>query len=143
MKVKIGELAKKTGCQVVTIRYYEKEGLLRKPDRSGGNYRLYDDKDIERLKFIRHCRKHDMKLAEIRNLLSYRDNSTKNCTWVSELIDTHINNVEAQIQSLMGLKTYLRKLRTKCAGGNSADSCGIMKSLNNMEACGCATDPPR
>ena len=63
--MKIGELAKKTGCQVVTIRYYEKEGLLPEPERSEGNYRLYSEADIERLRFIRHCRHHDMKLAEI------------------------------------------------------------------------------
>ena len=73
MKVKIGELAKMTGCQVVTIRYYEKEGLLSEPDRTGANYRLYGDKEIERLHFILHCRHHGMKLSEIRDLLAYKD----------------------------------------------------------------------
>ena len=58
MKVKIGELAKMTGCQVVTIRYYEKEGLLKRPERTERNYRLYGDEDIARLRFIRHCRQH-------------------------------------------------------------------------------------
>ncbi len=56
MQIKIGELAKRTECQAETIRYYEKEGLLPQPSRSGGNYRLYDEEHIERLRFIRHCR---------------------------------------------------------------------------------------
>ena len=52
MKLKIGELAKKSGCPVVTIRYYEKKGLLPEPDRNGSNYRLYDEADMERLRFV-------------------------------------------------------------------------------------------
>ncbi|WP_300882315.1 MerR family transcriptional regulator, partial [uncultured Desulfovibrio sp.] len=71
MKVKIGELAKMTGCEVVTIRYYEKEGLLKKPERTEGNYRIYEDDDIARLRFIRHCRQHGMSLSEIRALLAF------------------------------------------------------------------------
>jgi DNA-binding transcriptional MerR regulator len=58
--LKIGELAKQTGCLVETIRYYEGEGLLLEPARSEGNYRLYTDIHIERLQFIRHCRSLDM-----------------------------------------------------------------------------------
>ena len=65
MKVKIGELAKMTGCQVVTIRYYEKEGLLKRPERTERNYRLYGEEDMARLRFIRHCRQHGMSLDEI------------------------------------------------------------------------------
>ena len=54
MQVQIGELAKRSDCKVVTIRYYEKEGLLPEPLRSSGNYRLYDEGHLERLQFIRH-----------------------------------------------------------------------------------------
>ncbi|MDH8090791.1 MerR family DNA-binding transcriptional regulator, partial [Klebsiella pneumoniae] len=49
MEIRIGDLAKRSGCEVVTIRYYEKEGLLPKPARSGGNFRLYGEAHIERL----------------------------------------------------------------------------------------------
>ncbi len=71
--MKIGELARKAGCQVVTIRYYEKEGLLGSPERTGSNYRIYSDEDLDRLRFIRHCRLHGMTLAEIRVLLAVRE----------------------------------------------------------------------
>ncbi len=140
MSLKIGDLARLAGCQAVTVRYYEREGLLAAPDRSQGNYRLYGEQDVERLKFIRHCRRHDMKLDEIRRLLAYRDHPERDCVWVSELLDAHVSNVEAQIQSLQRLKGYLQDLRGRCSGGGSAATCGIMQGLNNAEDCGCGAE---
>lgn len=133
--MKIGELAKRTGCKVVTVRYYEKEGLLAEPERTGGNYRQYGKEDLERLEFIMHCRRHDMKLGEIKKLLAFRDNPQRDCTWVSELIDSHIRNVDEQIASLGHLKQHLEHLRKRCSGGHSGDSCGIMQSLESSGSC--------
>ena len=135
--MRIGALAKETGCKVVTIRYYEQEGLLAEPERSDSNYRLYGHEDVERLKFIRHCRKHDMKLDEIRRLLAYRDNPEHDCVWVSDLLDEHITNVDAQIHSLEQLKHYLQELRQRCSGGKSGDSCAIMQGLSDPAVCSC------
>lgn len=136
--MKIGELSKRTGCKVVTIRYYEKEGLLAEPERTEGNYRLYGNEDLERLEFIMHCRKHDMKLDEIKKLLAFRDRPQHDCTWVTELIKTHIENVDEQIQSLEHLKHHLVQLRERCAGGHTGDTCGIMQGLSSREPC-CAS----
>ncbi|WP_310598777.1 Cd(II)/Pb(II)-responsive transcriptional regulator [Desulfobulbus sp.] len=136
--MKIGEMAKKTGCKVVTIRYYEKEGLLEKPGRTEGNYRLYGQDDQERLEFILHCRKHGMQLAEIRKLLAFRDRPQRDCTWITELIDAHIGNVDGQIAALQHLKKHLEELRQRCAGGRNGDNCGIMQSLDSLNAC-CAS----
>ena len=137
MSIKIGELARLAGCKVVTVRYYEREGLLGAPGRSGGNYRLYGERDVERLKFIRHCRRHDMALEEIRKLLEYRDNPDRDCGWVSELLTAHIGDVESKIQSLSQLKGYLEGLRGSCEGGCSVNTCGIMRGLNDSNLCGC------
>ena len=133
MKMKIGELANISGCQVVTIRFYEKEGLLTEPERTESNYRLYDDKHIERLRFIRHCRRHGMSLSEIRELLVFMDNPNSGCAWINKLIETHIENVRAQIDSLTLLKEQLQLLLHKCSGDEK--SCGIIKSLNEMDGC--------
>lgn len=134
MRVKIGELAKMVGCQVVTIRFYEKEGLLKEPERTGANYRLYGDKDIERLRFIMHCRHHDMTLSEIRELLAFRDNPKANCDWVGTLVQRHIASVEAQIESLTQLKAQLENLRHKCTGSEKG-GCGIIASLSDSSGC--------
>lgn len=138
MGIKIGELAERTGCKVVTVRYYEKEGLLRPPSRTGGNYRLYSDDDVERLEFIMRCRRHDMSLEEIRRLLSFQGDEYEDCVWVSELVDEHIAGINKQIVSLKKLKSHLEKLRASCGGGANAASCRIMKGLE--AACSCTSE---
>jgi Cd(II)/Pb(II)-responsive transcriptional regulator len=136
MKFKIGELAQQTGCQVVTIRYYEKEGLLHQPERTEANYRLYDEKDRERLLFILRCRQHGMTLLEIKNLLAYKDSPTPSCRWVNELVSRHIRNVQEQIDSLEHLKQHLQALLNTCRGDNES-VCGIISSLDSDHPCSC------
>ena len=136
MALKIGELAKRTGCQVVTIRYYEKEGLLPRPERSDGNYRLYEDSDVERLHFIRRCRLHGMNLAEIRDLLAFRDEPAPDCDWINALVERHIADVEEQITSLQQLKRHLESLRQTCSGEHS-HGCGIIATLDKDDPCPC------
>ena len=134
MKIKIGELAKMAGCPVVTVRFYEKEGLLKEPERTGKNYRLYGDSDIERLRFIKHCRDHGMTLSEIRELLAFRDNPKNNCEWVGSLIAEHVKKVDEQIESLVKLKDQLQHLLHSCAVGENG-TCGIIESLSHEEGC--------
>ena len=125
----IGELAKKTGCEVVTVRYYEKEGLLPKPARSKKNYRIYDAFHIERLRFIRHCRSLDMSLDETRFLLGIRDEPTQDCGKVTALLDAHIMEIETRVQALLELKQHLLDLQNNCSGEESIENCGILRSL--------------
>ena len=129
--VKIGELAKRTGCLVETIRYYEREGLLLEPARSEGNYRLYRETDVERLQFIRHCRSLDMTLEEIRNLLRFRDAPDDNCGDVNALLDEHIEHVANRIKELKLLQEKLRGLRSLCRKARAIKDCGILQSLGS------------
>jgi Cd(II)/Pb(II)-responsive transcriptional regulator len=128
--MKIGELAKKAGCQVETVRYYEREGLLPAPARSEGNYRLYGSEHLERLVFIRNCRTLDMTLEEIQRLLSLRDIPHESCAGINALVDEHIEHVEARITSLMALRDQLTELRERCRGTREAEDCGILRQLN-------------
>ena len=134
MSMKIGELAKIAGCQVVTIRYYEKEGLLPEPERTGSNYRLYRDEDVKRLRFIKHCRRHNIKLSDIRELLVYKDNPRSDCDWINALVDSQINSAKEQIESLTQLKEELEQLRHKCSSV-SQNGCGILRSLTEPDGC--------
>ena len=136
MPLKIGDLAKATGTQVVTIRYYEKEGLLRQPERTGSGYRLYSEDDVERLHFIRRCRQHGMNLAEIRDLLAFRDSPAPSCAWINELVEKHLANVQEQIDSLLVLKAHLEALRGTCSGDHG-QGCGIINSLGHGSSCPC------
>lgn len=132
-QLKIGELAKRTGSQVETIRYYEREGLLPAPTRSEGNYRLYDSAHVERLQFIRHCRSLDMTLDEIRSLLGFRDAPTEDCSEVNALLDKHIEHVAARIAELKVLEKQLKGLRKLCQTARAGKECGILQGLSNME----------
>ena len=131
MPIKIGELAKRTESTVETIRYYEKEGLLPEPSRSNGNYRLYGEDHIERLRFIRHCRTLDMALDEVRTLLRYRDTPDEDCGDVNAMLDEHIHAVETRMDELMQLKQHLMVLRQKCESAASTASCGILRALGD------------
>ena len=130
MDMKIGELAKLTDCQVETIRYYEREGLLPAPARSEGNYRLYGEMHAERLRFIRNCRALDMTLEEIRGLLGLRDSPQAPCDGVNHLIDAHIQHVQARIANLQALQAQLLDLRARCLDERAVDQCGILRQLN-------------
>ncbi|HVK93518.1 MAG TPA: Cd(II)/Pb(II)-responsive transcriptional regulator [Noviherbaspirillum sp.] len=128
--LRIGELAERTDCQVETIRYYEKEGLLPVPARSEGNYRLYSDVHVDRLMFIRHCRSLDMALDEIRRLLQFRDAPEQNCGEVNVLLDEHIGHVAARIAELKRLEKQLKMLRRLCDQAQEAKNCRILNELS-------------
>ncbi|WP_061240133.1 Cd(II)/Pb(II)-responsive transcriptional regulator [Ectopseudomonas composti] len=128
--MKIGELAKKASCQVETIRYYEREGLLPEPARTEGNYRVYGQSHLERLVFIRNCRTLDMTLEEIQRLLALRDLPQESCAGINSLVDEHIEHVEARINSLLALRDQLTELRDRCNGPQEAEDCGILRQLN-------------
>jgi Cd(II)/Pb(II)-responsive transcriptional regulator len=130
--LKIGELAKRTGCLVETIHYYEREGLLLEPVRSQGNYRLYTDNDVERLQFIRHCRSLDMTLKEIRNLLRFRDAPDDNCGNVNALLDEHIEHVADRIRELKLLQDKLKEFRNLCQRERAIKDCKILQSLGSL-----------
>ena len=132
--LKIGKLAKRTGSQVETIRYYEREGLLPAPARSEGNYRLYGSSHSERLQFIRHCRSLDMTLDEIRSLLAFRDAPEESCSAVNLLLDKHIEDVAQRIRELQALQTQLNALRSRCRSVHAAKDCEILQTLANGDA---------
>ncbi len=130
MSMKIGELARLTGTQVETIRYYEREGLLPETTRTEGNFRIYGNAHAERLSFIRNCRSLDMTLDEIRVLMRFRDAPDENCEKVNKLLDSHIGHVAKRIAELMRLEDQLRELRRQCGASRLARDCGILNELS-------------
>lgn len=132
--MKIGELAQATDTPTETIRYYEREGLLRAAARSEANYRIYEPSHVEQLSFIRHCRSLDMTLDEIRTLLRFRDTPCGNCLDVNELIDEHIVHVVQRIRELRLLEKQLRTLRDQCAEASTTANCGILLGLSDVAA---------
>ncbi len=126
--MKIGELAAKAECNVQTVRFYEREGLLEAPARESSNYRLYAEHHLERLRFIRHCRALDIPLPEIRELLAFAAAPSQFCTEVDALLDEHIARVRQRLTALRELNRQLLALRARCDGDKSHD-CAILASF--------------
>lgn len=134
LSLKIGQLAEATGTPVETIRYYEREGLLPPPARSGNNYRHYGRAHAQRLAFIRRCRALDMSLGDVRLLLRFKDAPDEDCATVNALLDEHIAHVQARLRELRVLDGELRALRRRCPGGTDAGHCGILAGLASPAA---------
>ena len=138
--MRIGELAHKAGVDVQTVRYYEREGLLDAPARTGSGYRAYGPEHLERLNFVRHCRSLDMPLAEIRRLLELSTEKSVSCDEVNALVRAHLVRVQAKRRSLEELERQLAALNAQCESGHRVADCGILGELIHAahgEACAC------
>lgn len=125
----IGALSRDADCPPETIRYYEREGLLPRPSRTAGNYRVYGAAHLERLVFIRNCRSLDMTLEEIKQLLRFRDVPQAECGAAHALIDEHIAHIGERIAELEQLQGQLQTLRRQCQPIGAAKKCGILDRL--------------
>jgi DNA-binding transcriptional MerR regulator len=126
----IGRVAEATGCKVQTIRYYEQIGLLPAPGRSRGNQRLYDDRAVERLAFIRHARGLGFPLDAIRDLLDLADRPDRPCDEADAIARAQLDLVERRLSRLTALKAELERMIAQCHGGRSAD-CRVIEPLGD------------
>lgn len=128
--LKIGDLAKTTGTRVVTIRYYERIGLLPPPERTAGNYRAYDPLHLKRLRFIRRCRDLGFTLDQIRELLRLSSHEGKSCAEVDRVAAAHLSETEEKIADLTRLAARLRGIISRCEGGGVIADCRIIEALS-------------
>jgi MerR family mercuric resistance operon transcriptional regulator len=125
----IGQLAKRSGTKVETIRYYEKEGLLPEPVRELSGYRKYAERDLQRLTFISRGRALGFGLADIRDLMALEENPNLSCDDADRIARHHREQVRAKIAQLRGLERVLEQLVSDCHGGRRAD-CVILQALH-------------
>lgn len=123
-----GNLAKATGCNAETIRYYEKIGLLPEPERSASGHRLYFPDDEKRLKFIMRCRELGFSIAELRGLLGLVDSADYTCGDVLAVTTQHIRDIARKIADLRRLKKTLEDISAECSGEQVPD-CPIIDAL--------------
>lgn len=138
----IGEAAKRTGVKVPTIRFYEQEGLLPAPPRTGSGRRLYSDDDVRRLAFIRHARALGFDLDDIRSLLDLSDHPDRSCDDADRIARKHLTEVEARLAQLKALKAELSRIVVSCAGGRAAQ-CRVIESLAEHAHCGGEHEAPK
>ncbi len=130
--IKRGELSKRSGCNIETIRYYEKIGLLAEPGRSDGGHRLYEPADQARLGFILRGRELGFSIDELRSLLSLVDSNTYTCGEVLAHTQSHLDSIRKKITDLRRLEVMLSEVSAKCQGGDVPD-CPIIDALQDAE----------
>jgi len=128
---RIGELAKLASVTPDTIRYYEKQQMMEHEVRTEGGFRLYTEKDLRRLKFIRHARQLGFTLESIRDLLSIRiDPEHHTCQESKSIVQERLSEVEARIEELQVIRSSLQKLNDACCGtAHSSVYCSILETL--------------
>lgn len=124
----IGELSNRTGVNIETIRYYEREAILPEATRSANGRRVYDDEDVKRLHFIHRCRNLGFTLKEISSLMSLVDAGNYTCKQVHELTLVHAKEVQDKIGDLQRMEKVLVDMADQCSRGNVAE-CPIIDSL--------------
>lgn len=126
-----GQLARVTGCNIETIRYFEKIGLLPDPGRSAAGYRIYSAANLRQLTFIQHAKSLGFSTENIHSLLQISDTDNQfTRADAKALTETHIAEISQKIIDLKKIKQRLTDISSHCDGSDkSADSCPIMASL--------------
>lgn len=125
----IGDLAAAADTKAETIRYYERIGLLREPERTASRYRRYEEADVQRLRFVRRARDLGFSLEEVRALVALTGDPGADCTAVDEAARLHLADVEARIAQLATLRSELRRIISRCRGGQTTGDCRILEAL--------------
>lgn len=126
--MKIGEAAKASGCHLETVRYYERIGLLPKPQRTGSGYRSYSEDDVRRLRFITRGRELGFSLEEVRSLLQLSGDPRLSCEDVDRLARTHLAEIEQRTRELNRMAKELRRTIAACSNDRRKD-CAILDAL--------------
>ena len=124
----IGALAHNSGVNIETIRYYEKIGVMPKPARSTGGYRLYTDDHLKRLTFVRRGRELGFTLDELRDLLRLVDGHAYTCAEVRTLTLKHVADIRRKIADLKRLDRAMTGIASRCSGKRIPD-CPIVDAL--------------
>src|SRR6185503_4673269 len=130
--LRIGDLARKTGCSVPTIRYYEEVGLLPRAARRTSGQRAYDASAAQVLGFIRRCRDFGFSVKEVRSLISFTDGRSRACLDARDVAQEHLKTVRGRMLELMelerSLSRYVSACSALCADG-PAPGCTILEDL--------------
>lgn len=131
-RLAIGDLARRTGTKVNTIRFYEDIGLLPRALRTASGRRTYGAADVRRLAFIRQGRGLGFSVEEIRSLLALADEPERDCAEAAAIARGHLRDIEMRITRLETLRDALAEVAVSCEGGRAAD-CPVIEAIAGAE----------
>ncbi len=128
--MKIGQLAQRAEVNIDTVRYYEREGLLPKPERLSSGYRIYGEGDVKRLRFVRRAKALGFTLPEIRELLELSSSRDDDMAAMKSAALDKIVDIKARIAELERMRVALEGLTESCPGHGALDQCPILNALS-------------
>ncbi len=131
--MRIGQVARRTGLSVATIRFYERLGLVPEIPRSSAGYRQFDGELIRRLRFVRRARALGFTLEEIRALLELRLDDSATTADVRQRAGARLDDIEARIADLERMRDTLRELTRTCSRDGPTRECPILEALERVE----------
>ncbi|MBS0200422.1 MAG: heavy metal-responsive transcriptional regulator [Proteobacteria bacterium] len=131
--MKIGQLAQRADVNIDTVRYYEREGLLPKPERLASGYRIYSESDVKRLRFVRRAKALGFTLPEVRELLDLSRSRGDDMASMKAAAQDKINDVRARIAELERVRVALEGLIDSCPGHGALEQCPILNALSGDE----------
>ena len=134
VNLSIGELSRRAGVKVPTIRYYEQIGLIAAPARTEGKQRRYDVEDVSRLNFVRHARELGFGLDAIRELLEMSNHPERSCEEADRIARRHLDEVDSRLGRLTALRAELTRMISECGHGRVAE-CRVIQVLSDHELC--------
>lgn len=129
----IGRLAKATGVNLETVRYYERIKLMPPPGRAPSGYREYEEAHVQRLMFIRRARDLGFSIEDIRALVALSEPSRGTCADVRKIASEHLDDVRAKLADLAKLELILAETVARCSG-DQVPACPILEVLGNASA---------
>lgn len=132
--MKIGDLAKRAGVGIDTVRYYEREGLLPQAQRRSSGYRMYDVDDIQRLRFIRRAKALGFTLPEVRELLALSSREDGDMAAMKAAARQKLADVDAKIAELTRIRDGLDALIEVCPGQGALARCPILNAIAEESA---------
>jgi len=128
MDLTIGELARRSGYAVQTLRYYEEIGLMPKPPRTSGGQRRYGEDLQRRLLFIRHARDLGFEIEDIRSLLDLASRPDQPCSSVDAIAKAHLVSIDEKIVRLTALRVEVNRMLKAC-GKERIAGCKVIDVL--------------
>jgi DNA-binding transcriptional MerR regulator len=130
----IGDLSRRTGVKIATIRYYEQMGLIAAPERSQGNQRRYSGPELERLMFVRHARELGLSIDAIRELIDLSGHPERPCADADRIVREHLSAVRQRISRLRRLERELARIASECDRATVRD-CYVIRALADHALC--------
>ena len=129
----IGQVARRAGVGVETVRFYEREGELSPPPRCASGYRQYSEQAVKRIRFIKRAQQLGFSLKEITELLMLRVDAQMPCEEVKKHAEAKLAEVERKVIELQRMRQALLQVAALCTGQGSASACPMLEALDEQE----------